>query len=287
MARMVAFGRRHGVLAYLALTFAFSWGGILVVAGPEGLPLPVTSDPLEASPLLYIAMLIGPAVAGLIMTGVLHRRAGFHALGHRLLRWRIGARWFGLTLLTAPVLTTAVGILLAGWFHTPEYLPPAVSAGSWSAWLLPALGLGLVVGTFEELGWTGFATPEMRRRYGVFTTGLTLGLVWGAWHFLVFWEGDSFGGVFSLVLLVVKLFAFLVPYRVLMVWVHDRTQSLLLAILMHAALIVGLQPGIVEPTHVVVSNLLFATGLWGTIGALTASQRFLQRSARQAALGTG
>ena len=37
---------------------------------------------------------------------------------------------------------------------------------------------GLVVGFFEELGWTGFAIPTlMRLRYGVLGTGLIVGVL--------------------------------------------------------------------------------------------------------------
>jgi uncharacterized protein len=89
------------------------------------------------------------------------------------------------------------------------------------------------------------------------------------------------------VLLLLKLFSFLVAYRVLMVWVHERTGSLLNAILMHAALIVGLQPEIVAPVHVIAFNLLFAAGLWGIIGVLAAGGIFSQRSVPQPALEKG
>ena len=36
--------------------------------------------------------------------------------------------------------------------------------------------IGLSAGIFEEIGWTGFAIPELRQKYGVFTTGLILGV---------------------------------------------------------------------------------------------------------------
>ena len=39
-----------------------------------------------------------------------------------------------------------------------------------------------MVAFFEELGWTGFAVPELRKRYGILTTGLIVGLLWGVWH---------------------------------------------------------------------------------------------------------
>jgi uncharacterized protein len=152
--------KRHPVLAYLALTFAISWGGIFAVAGRDGIPLPVTADPLQASPLLYIVMLAGPAIAGIAMTGVVHGRAGYRDLLDRLLAWRVGARWYGVALLTAPLLTAAIAILLAASFRSSDLLPAIITAENRTALLLSTIGLGLIVGLFEELGWTGFAAPH-------------------------------------------------------------------------------------------------------------------------------
>lgn len=104
--------------------------------------------------------------------------------------------------------------------------------------------MGLVVGIFEELGWTGFATPRLRLRYCVLATGLIVGLLWGAWHFiLAFWASGSSSRTLSLphfLPWVLYNIGVLPVYRVLMVWVYDRTGSLLLAILMHASLTGGL-----------------------------------------------
>jgi membrane protease YdiL (CAAX protease family) len=77
----------------------------------------------------------------------------------------------------------------------------------------------------------------MYRRYGVLATGLSVGLLWGAWHFASNLWGTESSAPFPLALfLPVLLFSFLPPFRVLMVWVYDRTESLLLAMLMHASL---------------------------------------------------
>ena len=82
--------------------------------------------------------------------------------------------------------------------------------------------------------------PRLRLRYGVLTTGLIVGFLWGAWHFLVtFWGSGDSSGAFSLDLLLPPLLFYvgvLPVYRVLMVWVYDRTGSLLVAMLMHASL---------------------------------------------------
>jgi hypothetical protein len=46
-------------------------------------------------------MLTGRGIAGLLLTGVLSGRAGFRELGTRLRRWRFGARWYAIALLTS------------------------------------------------------------------------------------------------------------------------------------------------------------------------------------------
>jgi membrane protease YdiL (CAAX protease family) len=68
----------------------------------------------------------------------------------------------------------------------------------------------------------------------VFTASLLVGAVWGAWHFPLFREADSFSGALPLALLFVRLFAWLPAYRLLMAWIYERTESLLVAMLMHA-----------------------------------------------------
>jgi membrane protease YdiL (CAAX protease family) len=100
------------------------------------------------------------------------------------------------------------------------------------------LAVGIGAGFFEELGWTGVAVPRMLARHGVLATGVCVGLVWGAWHFLaIYWgSANAIGSVPVPIYLLVALFSFLVPYRILMTWVYQRTRSALIGVLMHASL---------------------------------------------------
>ena len=92
-------------------------------------------------------------------------------------------------------------------------------------------------GFFEELGWTGFVIPELKRHYGVISTGLIVGVLWGAWHLLVYvWTSGTVSGALSLAGYLLDAFLFLTLFRVLMVWVYDRTGSLLVAMFMHGSL---------------------------------------------------
>ncbi len=154
----------------------------------------------------------------------------------------MGARWYAVALLAAPLVWTA--ILLALSLISPVFLPSIVTTGNKVSLLLFGIVGGLIVGFFEELGWTGFATPRLRLRYGILTTGLIMGVLWGTLYILTYylWGSATSSGTLPVPLfLTVYGVSFLVgqmpAFRVLMVWVYDRTGSLLLAILMHASLL--------------------------------------------------
>lgn len=102
-----------------------------------------------------------------------------------------------------------------------------------------------------------------------------MGLLWGAWHFILFWERASFFGMLSFVLLLMRLFAWLPAYRVLMVWVYDCTGSLLVVMIMHMSL-VAIQFILVPPLTEIASLtyvLVWAAVLWVVVAAVIFVQR--------------
>jgi membrane protease YdiL (CAAX protease family) len=224
---------------------------------------------MTIGPAMYVAMLAGPSVAGLLMISLVSGRAGLREVLARLLKWRVGWRWYAVALLTAPFLVMTVSLALS--VLSAEFLPAIFMTNDKAPLLLSGLAAGLIVGIFEELGWTGFAIPRMRRRYGVLSTGLLVGVLWGAWHFIMFWEPGSFSAAFPLALLLVKLFSWLPAYRVLMVWVYDRTGSLLLAMLMHASLTATqliLMPSPASGMSLLTSILAWAATLWIVVAVI-------------------
>src|SRR5215217_1513745 len=241
MTTIKAFIKRHPLLSYFALTFAITWGlFVLAVGGPGGIP--ATKEKFTTLPLgAILAVLVGPSVSGIVLTGLVYGREGFRDLLTRLRRWRVGARWYAVALLTAPLVFTAVLIPL--WLISPVFLPGIFASEAKVSFVLMNIVVALIVGIFEELGWTGFAVPTLLRlRYCVLATGLIVGVLWGAWHLLFndIWASVATSGelsppLFALVWGLTFLAGQLVAYRVLMVWVYDRTGSLLLAILMHAS----------------------------------------------------
>ncbi len=261
------------LLWFFAVTFAISWGGILlVVGGPAGFTgATARTDP--RFPLVYLAMLAGPVVSGILFTVMTRGGSGVRELGSRLLRWRVHARAYALALLTAPLVVLIALVILS--LGSPRFVPGVVANGERSSFLLFGLAVGLGAGFFEELGWTGFALPQLRRRYGVLKSGLILGVLWAAWHVVaaIWGMGDIAGAIPLPLFLGIDLLSVLLPYRVLMVWMHERTNSLLVTMLMHASLtssLLILGPVGLSGTSQIAYDLALAAILWASVAAVFA-----------------
>jgi membrane protease YdiL (CAAX protease family) len=224
MTTSTACWRRHPVFAYLALAYGLSWGAILIVMGASGFDLKDLKS-LDTA-LIFVAMLLGPSVGGLFMLARLEGRAGLRELASSLFRWRVGGIWYAVALLTMPMVLLAV-LWPLGAMLDPAYAPRF----QW-----PLFAVGLLTGSFEEIGWTGFVTPRLLARKRVFMAGLSLGVVWAPWHVMVdFRQNFTTMGIVWPQEFVVFYLAALTAYRVLMTWLDANTRSLLLAVLMHAS----------------------------------------------------
>jgi membrane protease YdiL (CAAX protease family) len=275
MSTIRTFIKRHPLLTFYAVVFLISWGGFLIAVGPTtGLEV------VEIPPGAILSMVAGPIVAGILLTGLVHGRAGFREFRSRLFRWRVAARWYAVALLPAPLLVAAVLFTLS--LASPVFLPGIVTTDDRVAYLLFNLAVGLAAGFLEEIGWTGFAVPALRRRYGVFATGLIVGVLWGAWHFLGnVAAAENTSGTLSLsfflpLILFDLLVGSLVAFRVLMVWVYDRTGSLLVAMLMHVSLTASVRilnplPNVGVPLFIY--DLALAAALWVVVAAVAVANR--------------
>lgn len=267
MTDIKTFIKKHPVLTFFVLTFAISWSGVLILACSSGMP--ATSEQSDKlGPIAYLPFLLGPSIASILLTGLVYGKAGFRELLSRLFRWRVGTRWYAVALLTLPLFAIVILFVLS--LISPVFLPDIITTDDRVSLLLIGIATGLIGGgLMEELGWTGFAVPKLRSRYGILTTGLIVGVLWGAWHFLpVFWGCGNASGELDLPLFLPGFFfhyAGLIPFRVLMVWVYDRTESLFVPMLMHASFTAGtffiLNPS-ATGFPLFIYYLILATALW-------------------------
>lgn len=284
MTTIKAFIKRRPLLTYFALTFAISWGGILLVIGDPG-ALPATPEQLETLlPFVVLAILAGPSVAGILLTGLVDGMAGLRELLSRLVKWRVGVRWYAVALLTAPLLMTAILLVLSLFF--PGFLPGIFVADDKAALLLFGLTVALGAGIFEEIGWTGFAIPRLRQRYSILSTGLIVGVMWAVWHLLpAAWLSGAVSGELALASYLLDPFLFLMGFRVIMVWVYDHTGSLLVAMLMHISLTASariLSAPEIAGVPLLIFDLIWAAAVWVIVAAVAMANRalFAQPAAR-------
>jgi membrane protease YdiL (CAAX protease family) len=123
-----------------------------------------------------------------------------------------------------------------------------------------------VAGFFEEVGWSGFAYPLLRLRFGAFRGAVVLGILWGCWHLPVV---DSLGAASphgsAWPAFFLAFVAILTGLQALIAWIYDHTESVLLARLMHASstgCLVALGASGVVPAQEAAWYALYAAVLW-------------------------
>ena len=177
-------------------------------------------------------------------------------------------------------MATAVALTLS--LLSPEFLPGILVVEDKAPVLLLGLVVGLTAGVFEELGWTGFATPSLKKRHSVLATGLVMGVLWSAWHILpaIWGMGNCTGTIPLPLFLIVDGLAGLPAFRVLMVQVYDRTESLFVAMVMHVSLTATTL--ILTPRAtglpLLAYCLVFAAATWFLIAAIAAANHRRQLS---------
>jgi membrane protease YdiL (CAAX protease family) len=252
------FVSRHPVTIYFAATFAISWSGALLVAAPalsRGEPVSKM-----AGLLMFPAMLLGPCVTGIVLTGIIRGTSGMKDLLARMVRIRVG-RWYAALLIPPGLILTV--LLCFDKYVSSVYAPNKFLIG---------IAFGVTAGFLEEIGWTGFAFPAMAARHCSFSAAVLLGMLWGLWHLPVidFLGTTTPHGSYLLPYFLAFTVA-MTAVRVLICWLHSNTRSIFLAQLMHASStgsLVVLSPAHVTAGQEVLWYTVYAWCLWGVVATI-------------------
>jgi membrane protease YdiL (CAAX protease family) len=264
----VDFIRRSPVATFFFLTFAISWTGALAVIAPKLLRGELV--PKLSGLLIFPSLLLGPFIAGTLLTGLIGGQIGLRDLFRRMRRVRIHVGWYA-TLLIPPFLILA----------TLRFFKTAVSPNFAFNLFLDGLGFGFVAGFVEEIGWTGFAFPMMLRKHNAVWSALSLGLIWGMWHMpAVDYLGTATPHGSYWFEYFLAFTAAMMAIRVFIAWLYQNTQSVLLAQLMHASSTSSLV--VLSPTRVTAAQEAlwygaYALVLWIVVaGVITVSGKDLK-----------
>jgi membrane protease YdiL (CAAX protease family) len=257
--------QRHPLAAYFGLAYAITWGGSLLIAGPTRLSGSAISSVQFA--LVWLMMLAGPSMAGVLLTAALSGREGLRELWARMRHWRVEGRWYAVALLTTPLVLLGVLYTLAA-LVSPAYRPGFN--------LVFGIVAGGLAGFFEEIGWSGFATPRLLQKHSVLTAGLLLGVSWGVWHMMAGLMGGTPGQErFWLTEFLLFWVLTNTAYRILMTWVYSKTSSVLVAQIMHAfwsGAFATLLP-VLAQAQTLVWEVIFAACIWGLVAILALANR--------------
>lgn len=252
--------RRHPMIAYFAAAYLISFGTYIAVVAPRlarGEAVPPT-DTLLAFPV----MVAGVAAVAVALTAALEGRRGLRALLARMRRSRVAGRWYAAAIGIPPALILATLTALSA-LVSSDFAPHLFVVG---------IGFGIIAGFFEEIGWTGFAYPRMRRRFGAMRAAAVLGVLWGLWHLPVI---DSLGAAAphgaAWLPFVAAFIAVVTAMRMLIGWIYVHSESVFIPQLMHASStgsLVVFSPSPIAPSKEVVWYLVYAALLWAAVAVV-------------------
>lgn len=194
--------RRHPLAAFALLAYGISWAiwvpGLLAGGG---------------LPVLAIGA-FGPAVAAALVTW--WAGGSLREWIRPLRRWRVPVRFWAYALGLPALIFAAVNVSLA---VAGQPVDPGRLGGALLPYLATFVVVALVGGGQEEPGWRGFALDRLQARYSPVVATLLLGVLWGGWHLPIY--GAAAVGPLM----------FVFYYT----WLWNRTQSLLLCVLLHGS----------------------------------------------------
>lgn len=245
--------KKYPVSFYFAITFIISWtGAFLVVAAKLVHHEPI---PKFDGILMFPAMLLGPLIASFLLTYVTSGKPGVKALVSKLGSLHARPKWL-VSLLIPPA---AILITLFFMAH--------VTAGNYTPnFFIFGLLFGIPAGLLEEIGWMGFAFPEMMKKQSAVSAGLKLGMFWGIWHLPVIdFLGTASPHGKDWLLYFISFIVTMMAMRLIITWIYCNTKSLLLCQLMHISstgFLVVLSPSHINTVEEPMWYFLYALLLW-------------------------
>ena len=214
--------KKHPLLWFYILAFGISWLGWLpFVASSQGIFS--CNNPLFN--IFLILPAIGPALAAFLVIKF-GEKGNPNSLFKSLFKWRIGAIWLSLAVLT-PLLLLIVGKILTeylGFTHVLEWQNEDRIAA-----LITAFIIALIANPWEEVGWRGFALPRFQQKHNALKSTLIVGALWGLWHLPLFlWRDNPMSNLPFLI-----WFIGVIAEAFIYTWIYNSTKGSLFAVALY------------------------------------------------------
>ena len=220
-------GWRHIVRQHPYLTFLLTFNTVgQAVAFVPVIAQRVYGVELDVELFLIVPTLVFLLAPALVITRIARGRVALRELVRSMFRFRINLWWYLLPLLAVPALT-----LLTALPAPPDLTVRQVLMAYLTAYLPALLFQFATTNLWEETVWLGFFQVPIQDRFGPWRAVLLTTPFFALEHISLIVGGTLGQGLlqFGLILLVT------LPTRALLAWVYNRTGSIALAGLVHAA----------------------------------------------------
>jgi membrane protease YdiL (CAAX protease family) len=172
---------------------------------------------------LWLLFIYGSFFGGLLVTAIADGRSGLKTYFSRIVRWRVGVKWYLAAIFIPLALRfVAYGLnLLSG-----ANLSANIQMPSWSDAIGEFLVIFLIIALGEEPGFRGFALPRFLVGRSALMASLILGVLHAIWHLPNFLTGDDH----PIVILII------ISGAVINTWLFNHTNgSVFIAMVLHAS----------------------------------------------------
>jgi len=229
---------KRNLILFFLITFGWSWlFWILAILFPTDV-------------LLYLGI-FGPFVGAFTLTYLNERKEGVKNLWKRGWDYKIGKKWFLVTLLLVPALIASaffLAIFTEGKTPTLLYLS--------QPWFIPLTFIVIYLNSLgEEFGWRGFAIDRLQAKWNALVSSIILGVIWGFWH-LPLNIAQGFSLLFT--------FLFTVPTAILMsplsTWLYNNTDGNIFGVILFHAMgnLIG---NLIFPIYLTKFGLYYSLGI--------------------------
>jgi uncharacterized protein len=207
---LVSLIRRYPLITFFVLAYTLSWWPWILYA-LDLLPQPIVG--------------FGPFLAAIVVLAITRGKTGVVGLLRRMVRWRVGLRWYAVALLLPVAISLAAAVfnVLLG-AQAPSSVELSGWVGLFSTFFLLLLVPG-IGGAWEEPGWRGYALPRLQVGRSALFASLILWIGIVVWHLPLMLVGEIHWSD------VVFILGFVIVFN----WVFNNANgSVLILMLMHA-----------------------------------------------------
>lgn len=230
--------RAHPIVAYFSIAYAGTWLlDLPMVLGRDGLSLFPYSVPMAIYIILFLlGSFAGPTLAAFLVTNALDGKEGMRKLFRRYGLWRVGLRWYLLTIFFFPIIYVISAAILLRALPLADLRSNGLAF--FGIYLLALLIFPAFITWGEEPGWRGFALTRLQESHHPLVASLIVGFMHGLWHLPVFLlvSGPPAIGPFDLMRFVNNIGGIMV-LTIIWTWVFNNAKgSILFAVLLHSSL---------------------------------------------------